>query len=77
MAFALRHALKQGQRRVITAVPYTTIIEQNAWVLRDALGDANVIEHHSGVAGVRTVDSPDAKETEVRRRFAAENWMRR
>lgn len=36
MAFALRHALKQGQRRIITAVPYTTIIEQNARVLRGA-----------------------------------------
>ncbi|CAN5195547.1 CRISPR-associated helicase/endonuclease Cas3 [soil metagenome] len=73
MAFALLHAVRNGQRRVITAVPYTTIIDQNARVLRDALGALNVIEHHSGFEA-----SPDESSAsgsvEMRRRFATENW---
>ena len=65
MAFALRHAERHGLRRVIAAIPYTSIIEQNAAVYRRALGDANVIEHHSNL-------DPD-KETR-RNKLASENW---
>lgn len=34
---------------MIYVVPYTSIIEQNAEVFREILGDGNVLEHHSGV----------------------------
>lgn len=49
MAFALDHALQNGQRRVIYVIPFTSIIEQNARVFKDAFGDLShgVIEHHS------------------------------
>lgn len=66
LAFALNHARCHSLRRVIYAVPFTSIIEQTAKQFRDALGDLRdaVLEHHSGV---------DA-ECAMRTRLAAENW---
>ena len=64
LAFALEHAKYHGKRRVIYAIPYTSIIEQTANVFREIFPDA-VIEHHSNL-------DPD-KET-AKSRLAAENW---
>lgn len=58
-------------KRVIYVVPYTSIIEQNADVFREILGDGNVLEHHSGV---QFELSDGASPEEVRRALAAENW---
>jgi len=58
-------------KRVIYVVPYTSIIEQNAEVFREILGDGNVLEHHSGV---QFELSDGASPEEVRRALAAENW---
>lgn len=71
LAFALAHAERYGLRRVISVIPYTSIIEQTAEVYRRALGEHNVIEHHSAID--ETVHRGDG-ELEVRRRLAAENW---
>ncbi|HEX7119807.1 MAG TPA: CRISPR-associated helicase Cas3' [Longimicrobiales bacterium] len=72
LAFALRHAEKHGLRRVIVVVPYTTILEQNARVYRDALGDHNVIEHHSNIDEAGRLEHDT--EAEIRRQLACENW---
>jgi len=72
MAFGLSHASRHALRRVIVAVPYTSIIEQNAEEYRRALGSDAVIEHHSNVDGERREE--DDGPLELRRRFAAENW---
>lgn len=73
MAFALQHALNHHQRRVIVALPYTSIIEQNVDVYRDIFGDPRaVLEHHSAVhAEERPGDESDEERW---RRLAAENW---
>ncbi|HSW00323.1 MAG TPA: CRISPR-associated helicase Cas3' [Sedimentisphaerales bacterium] len=65
MAFALRHALKHGLRRIIYVIPFTSIIEQNAGVFRSMLGEDAVLEHHSNF---------EPAEEDHRSRLAGENW---
>ncbi|RYG97553.1 MAG: CRISPR-associated endonuclease Cas3'', partial [Alphaproteobacteria bacterium] len=75
MAFALLHVLTyrhKGMRRVIVAVPYTSIIEQNAGIYERALGPHNLVEHHSNLDDFN--DQEESDEATIRRRLACENW---
>ena len=66
--FALRHAARHNLRRVIVAVPFLTITEQNARVYRAMLDEPGVVlEHHSQV-------DFDAEWAGLWARQAAENW---
>lgn len=60
--FAIHHAARHGMRRVVVAVPFLTITEQNAAVYRRLLGEDLVLEHHSAI------------EPEARSRYGVENW---
>lgn len=71
LAFALAMAAAQNMERVIYVIPYTSIIEQNAGVFAEILGEENVLEHHSG-AEYRL--SEDADPASYRKALAAENW---
>jgi len=68
LAFALNHAERNGQRRLIYVVPYNTIIEQNAAVFEELLGVENVLRHNSDAA----YDGDD--EESVNKRNSIENW---
>ncbi|MEM1206731.1 MAG: CRISPR-associated helicase Cas3' [Acidobacteriota bacterium] len=72
MSFALRHAERHGLRRVIVAIPYTSILEQNAGVFAEALGRGNVVEHHSSFEDEKLAKEDD--EVRKRHELAAENW---
>lgn len=68
LAFALDHALTNKQRRIIYALPFTSIIEQNGAVFREILGAETVLEHHCNYK-----DKDDS--TYDRWRYlATENW---
>jgi len=78
MAFALRHALRHGQERVIVAVPFISITEQTADEYRKALEPAQeagrvVLEHHSAADRLER-DDEDYRTAAVWARLAAENW---
>lgn len=69
LLWALRHAKKNGLKRVIIAIPYTSIITQTASVLRGIFGDDNVLEHHSNVN-----IQDEGKELSKSLKLATENW---
>ncbi|MDF2636885.1 MAG: metal dependent phosphohydrolase [Pelosinus sp.] len=75
MAFALKHAVKKKKERVIYVIPYTSIIEQNAQVFREALeeNDNVVLEHHSNFEYPEG-SFEDWDKYEKAHRLAAENW---
>lgn len=70
LAFALDHAKVHGLRRIITAIPFTSIIDQTASIFRDALGAEFVLEHHSAIDEERV----HAREARDKLRLAMEDW---
>ena len=71
MSFALDHAVKYKLNRIIYAIPFTSIIEQNARVFQDILGRELVLEHH---CNYKEKDEPEETIYNRRRGLAAENW---
>jgi CRISPR-associated endonuclease/helicase Cas3 len=70
MEFALHHAVTHGLKRVIVAIPFTSIVEQTSKVYQEAFGldpedDGVIIEHHSAF-------EPSKEAT--RSKLATENW---
>ncbi len=65
MAFALRHAVRNGQTRVIYVIPFTSIVEQTADVFIPIFGTENVLEHHANLS---------SEKDNARTRLASENW---
>jgi len=68
LAFALEHAEGHSQRRIVLAIPFTSIIEQNAEQIRSTLereGEHVIVEHHSNLSP--EIETPWSS-------MAAENW---
>ncbi|MCF7674646.1 MAG: CRISPR-associated helicase Cas3' [Akkermansiaceae bacterium] len=74
LLFALRHAKKNGLRRAVFVIPFTSIIKQNADVFREVFADIShnigreiVLEHHSKF-------EPKQSGETTANRLASENW---
>jgi CRISPR-associated endonuclease/helicase Cas3 len=73
LRFALNHAIEHNLDRIIYVIPYTSIIDQNARVVRDILTDAGlnaedwILEHHSNL---------EPTKDEWRHKLVTDNWDR-
>ena len=68
LAFALDHACRFDLRRVVVAIPFTSIIEQTADAFRHAMGplaERGLIEHHTNI---------DPQRDTRCNQFGTENW---
>jgi CRISPR-associated endonuclease/helicase Cas3 len=81
MAFALNHAATHGLKRIIYVIPFTSIIEQNAGIFKDYLGEENVLEHHSNFdwEQLNRRDKAENQDDETNKvaeklKLASENW---
>lgn len=73
LTFALHHAARHGLERLIYVIPFTSIIEQNAAVFREVLGEESVVEHHSNFRPLLEPAEDDAVASD-KHRLATENW---
>lgn len=72
LAFGLVHALKHGLRRVVFAVPYTSITDQTAREYRSIFGEDAILEHHSQME--QPGDDESQGRAAFRQRLSTENW---
>lgn len=70
LLWATLHAIRYNKKRIIIAIPYTSIIVQTAAILRNIFGVENVLEHHSNIA----LNDHDEGETAEKLKLATENW---
>lgn len=70
LVWAMRHCITHHKKRIIIAIPYTSIITQTAQILRGIFGEENVLEHHS------EVEYDEVKNLKLRKKLklATENW---
>lgn len=76
LRYALKHAVLKQKKRIIYVLPYITIIEQNARVMREVLNgnsndSTNILEFHSSVSNDLKSSS---KETTNIISLAEDNW---
>ncbi|MDD6210323.1 MAG: CRISPR-associated helicase Cas3' [Bacteroidales bacterium] len=65
MAWGVQHAKTNNKRRIVIAIPFTTVTAQTAKVYRDIFGEENICEHHSNLTEENTNES---------QRLVSENW---
>lgn len=70
LVWALNHAIHNNKKRIIIAIPYTSIIVQTASILRSIFGDDNVLEHHSNI----DFKNQEENGNNEKLKLATENW---
>ena len=76
LVWAMNHAIHHNKKRIVIAIPYTSIIVQTAQTLRGIFGVENVLEHHSNVSYESLCDKEDKDEDKLAQqmKLATENW---
>ena len=80
LRFALHHAENHSLQRIVYVIPYTSIIDQNARSIREALGVSPgdtriVLEHHSNLTPNNDEESDRQHEEDYARfKLLADNW---
>lgn len=63
LRYALHHALKHNKKRIIFTMPLLSIIEQNAGIIYDYIGNEDLIlEHHSNIVETDETGELDKRE---------------
>ncbi len=63
LRYALHHALAHNKKRIIFTMPLLSIIEQNAGIIHDYIGNEElIIEHHSNIVETDENDELDKRE---------------
>lgn len=63
LRYALHHALKHNKKRIIFTMPLLSIIEQNAGIIHDYIGNEELIlEHHSNIVETDEIGELDKRE---------------
>lgn len=79
LCFAIKHAIHNGQKRIIYVIPYTSIIDQTVATFQKIFGKEDVIAHHSEVdyssISFRADSDIDFENNlAMRHQLATENW---
>ena len=70
LAWAMEHCIRHNKKRIIIAIPYTSIVTQTAHILSNIFGKENVLEHHSSQNPSDIQDS----NLRLKMKMATENW---
>jgi CRISPR-associated endonuclease/helicase Cas3 len=73
LGFALDHARNHGLRRIIYAIPFTSIIDQTADIFRAVLGPEQILEHHSAIEEDQFTGR-EQREQRDKLKLAMEDW---
>lgn len=70
--WAIEHAKHNNLKRIIIVLPYTSIIDQTASILKALFGEEYVLEHHSNI----TINENNSSETKKQdsHKLNCENW---
>lgn len=79
LGFALDHARHHGHRRIIAAIPFTSIVDQTAAEWARVLGADHVLEHHSAIEEDEersrdAAEADSARSAKNKMRLAMEDW---
>ncbi len=69
--FAINHIDHRKLEKLISVIPYTSIIDQMSTIYKEIFGEENVLEHHSNIM---VDEQPSNSKIDFLRKLNSENW---